>query len=159
MSSWLVTSPYPIHLFRSSCSIIPVYTRKTHFHTVTSWQVDKYIVTQHSTQKMALLFVVCTSYVGLCYILVLFFFLAFIMAPRNKSDSSNVYTSYIKLQKWSYVYNPLHWYCCVTINCGILMVFRCRRTSVWTPNSRLCRAWPSLFTEMLLLPSNVSGTE
>lgn len=82
MSSWLVTSPYPIHLFRSSCSIIPVYTRKTHFHTVTSWQVDKYIVTQHSTQKMALLFVVCTSYVGLCYILVLFFFWPSLWLPE-----------------------------------------------------------------------------
>ena len=42
---------------------------------------------------------------------------------------------------------------CVCV-CG---AFRCRRTSAWTPSSRLCREWPSLFTKTPLQRSNVTG--
>lgn len=45
---------------------------------------------------------------------------------------------------------------CVCCVCG---VFRCRRTSVWIPSSRLCREWPSLFTKTLLQHLNALGTK
>lgn len=40
--------------------------------------------------------------------------------------------------------------------CG---AFRCRQTSAWVPSNRLCREWPSPFTEMLWKLSNVIETK
>lgn len=43
-----------------------------------------------------------------------------------------------------------------TLVCG---VFRCRRTSAWTPSTRLCREWPSPSTGTPLMHSNATKTK
>lgn len=47
---------------------------------------------------------------------------------------------------------------CLWFRVCVCGVFRCRRTSVWTPSNRLCREWPSPFTKTLLQHLNIIGT-